>query len=92
MAMTMTKWASVGSASAITGLIAAAYCLRASKVNIKPTWDTEPAEGHLSDKGWTFGMLQAAIVSANLNAKAAVWTAVSVVFSVVSAIAGTLAQ
>lgn len=92
--MITIKWVSVGLAvaAAVCGLIAARYWLRASKVPIRPTWDTEPGEQDAAHQGWTFGMLQTSIDSANLNAKAARWTAAAVVLSVASVLVGTLAQ
>lgn len=92
------KWFVIGSSivlamgAAITGLNAAQYWLRASQVPINPAWRVEPGEQDAAHRGWMARMLQASIDSANLNAKAARWTAVSVVLTVTSAIVGALTQ
>jgi hypothetical protein len=46
----------------------------------------EPVDLQDSQNGWIVGLLQSLSASADLNAKAAVWTAASVVFARVSSI------
>jgi hypothetical protein len=47
----------------------------------------EPVEPVLSNMGWTSATLEAFEKAGQLNAKAALWTAASVVFSALSALA-----
>jgi hypothetical protein len=72
----------------ITGTVAAVYWYRSSQISIRPTWSIEPGEHQLSQSGWVTGTLQAFSESAVLNAKAAIWTAVSVVLGTLSSVAG----
>jgi hypothetical protein len=74
------KWTSNGLAmlAAVTGLVAALYWYRSSTIQITPTWITEPGDEQLSQAGWITGALKAFSKSADLNAKAARWTASSV--------------
>jgi hypothetical protein len=81
-----------------TGLRAAWLWYRASKVQPDPNWPQElvaglplePTEPTFTEIGWTSAVLTSMQVSASLNAKAAFWTAVSVVLAAVSAIAARL--
>jgi hypothetical protein len=81
-----------------TGLRAAWLWYRASKVQPDPNWPQEPvaglplepAEPTFTEIGWTSAVLTSMQVSASLNAKAAFWTAVSVVLAAASAIAARL--
>lgn len=63
----------------ITGVVAAIYWYRSSKVPIVPVWPrgafglVEPGEREGSQDGWIAGMLQAGTRAAALNAKAALW-------------------
>jgi hypothetical protein len=75
-------------AALITGLLAAWKWYTASWVQPKPNWRTEPVEPVLSNMGWTGATLEAFEKAGQLNAKAALWTAVSVVLSALSALAG----
>jgi hypothetical protein len=88
--MMMMKWACVGLAlvAACTGLVAAVYWYRSSRVPITPTWTTEPGETGEAQMGWTVGTMKAFCLSSRLNAKAAIWTAVSVGLAAVSSIVG----
>jgi len=88
------KFAGIATAVAalISGLIAAWYWYRSSKVQIEPMWPqgsmglVEPGDAEASQGGWIGGTLMAFSVSADLNSKAALWTAVSVVLAAISSI------
>ena len=73
-----------------TGLVAAWYWYRSSKVQVEPVWPqgvfglVEPGETEGSQAGWITGTLTAYSKSADLNAKAALWTAGSVVLAAAS--------
>jgi hypothetical protein len=75
----------------VTGLIAAYYWYKASKVEIVPLWQKlhimEPIGG--GDSHWIVGILEAVGESCSLNKIAAVWTASSVFLSAVSAVIGS---
>jgi hypothetical protein len=87
---------SVALAALVTGIIAAVYWYRSSRVQIVPDWPegafglVEPGETRASDAGWTSGTLAAFSKSADLNAKAALWTAASVVLAALSSIMSQL--
>jgi hypothetical protein len=81
----------------ITGIVAAIYWYRSSKLQVVPMWSTlptgelfEPLDRQDSQSGWIVGMLQSLSASADLNAKAALWTAASVVFSAISSVLSAL--
>ena len=83
----MMKWASIalGVLAAITGLVAAVYWYRSSKVGLTPIWGgLEPVEPLFSQMGWLAGLMQTFAKSADLNKRAALWTAVSVVLAACS--------
>jgi hypothetical protein len=97
--------ASIASAAAglVVGLFAAYYWWKASKIEIDPGWRTgppqsaadalrpiEPADGS-SDAVWLTATMKAASDSAYLNKRAALLTAVAVVFSALSGVLGALA-
>lgn len=74
------------------GLVAAGYWLRASRVGTVPVWgDMEPVDPVMSQGGWIAGLLQASSESARLNQRAAVLTAVAVVLTTGSGVAGLFA-
>lgn len=79
-----------------TGIVAALYWYRSSNVQIEPIWPigtdglVEPGEREESQDGWIGGALVAFSASAALNAKAAIWTAVSVVFAAIASILSAL--
>jgi hypothetical protein len=79
-------------AALIAGLIAAWYWYRSSKVQIEPMWPqgpmglVEPGEVEASQGGWIGGTLLAFSASADLNSKAALWTAGSVVLAAISSV------
>jgi hypothetical protein len=80
----------------ITGVVAAIYWYRSSKVPIEPMWSDgpfgpiEPGEHADSQDGWIGGMLRASTLVAELNAKAAQWTAGSVLLAAAASIASVL--
>jgi hypothetical protein len=59
-----------------------------TKVHPKPNWTFEPVEPTLKSMGWDAATLAAFDKAGRLNAKAALWTAASVVLSAISAIVG----
>ena len=68
----------------VTGLIAAHFWYRASKVPIVPSWKIEPGESDASMQGWQSGTMQAFSNSGQLNKVAALWTAIAVASSAIS--------
>lgn len=75
-------------AALITGLLAAWKWYKASGVEIIPVWQQmgviERPGG--DPEGWVVGIMQAAQESSSLNQTAALWTAVSVALSGLSAV------
>jgi hypothetical protein len=89
-------------AALISGLVASWYWWKASKIDIDPGWSSglpgddrpsQPAdmEGTGSLNGWVTATMQAVNLSSDLNRKAAILTAVSVVLAGLSSVAGALA-
>ena len=80
----------------ITGVIAAIYWYRSSKVPIDPIWPegafglVEPGEHDSSQDGWIAGMMRSNAIAAGLNAKAALWTAGSVLLAAAASIFSVL--
>jgi hypothetical protein len=80
----------------ITGVVAAIFWYRSSKVQANPIWPegafglVEPGEQAASQDGWIAGMLQASSRAAKLNAKAALWTGGSVLLAAAASILSTL--
>jgi hypothetical protein len=76
----------------LTGIVAAVYWYRSSKVQIIPVWPggpfgpIEPGEMEASQYGWIAGMMEANSSAAALNAKAALWTGVSVLMAAAASI------
>jgi hypothetical protein len=64
----------------LTGLWAAYMWLKASRIIPAPNWHAEPGEVVLSQQGWLFALAEAYRKSSDLNRKAALWTALSVLF------------
>ena len=91
MKLTSLVFAIVGS---VTGLIAAHYWYRASKVEISPAWELVPSkEREVETKnimGWVTGNMIAFTSSSKLNKYAARWSAVAVMASGFSALFGSL--
>jgi hypothetical protein len=71
----------------ITGVIAAWYWYRASRVKLAPAWETD-IHGDVSGNmmSWVTGTMQAFKRSSDLNARAARWTAASVLLNALSAV------
>lgn len=93
------KLAGIGLAVAalVSGIVAAGYWYRSSKLQITPAWGLgsmgelfQPLEQDDAQQGWIVGMLEASSASADRNAKAAIWTAVSVVLGAISSIVSAL--
>jgi hypothetical protein len=83
---------SLAMAGFAVGLLAAGYWLMASRVDIDPVWgDREPVDPTMSQAGWIAGMLRAASESAHLNRRAALLTAVAVILTTGSGVAGLFA-
>jgi hypothetical protein len=80
----------------ITGVIAAIYWYRSSKVPIDPMWPegafglVEPGEHGASQDGWVAGMMRSNALAAGLNAKAALWTGGSVLLAAAASILSVL--
>ena len=80
----------------MTGVVAAIYWFLSSKVPINPIWPdgpfglVEPGEREDAQEGWIGGMLQASTRAAELNAKAALWTAGSVLLAAAASIVSVL--
>lgn len=80
----------------ITGVIAAIYWYRSSRVPIDPIWPegafglVEPGEHEASQDGWIAGMMRSNALAAELNAKAALWTAGSVLLAAAASVVSAL--
>lgn len=74
----------------VVGLAASYYWWRASRVATLPTWSDalEPVDPALSNAGWIAGIVNAASQAAKLNQVAAVLTAIAVVLTTGSGLAG----
>jgi hypothetical protein len=95
----MMKLAGIGLAvlALASGIMAAGYWYRSSKLQITPAWGSgsqgelfQPLDSEDAQQGWIVGMLETSSVSADMNAKAAIWTAVSVVIGAISSIVSAL--
>jgi hypothetical protein len=92
----MTKNVSIGIAifAFLTGLRAAHLWYRASQIQITPAWvkdgRIEPVAPGQSQVEWTNAIIQAANNSADMNRKAAIWTAVAVALSTMSGLLGAV--
>lgn len=76
--------------SAAAGLYAAYWWWVASTGRIESVWDVEPGESELSQAGWITGIMNSLGESARLNKRAALWTALTVLFSAICGILGAL--
>ncbi|MDN7932041.1 hypothetical protein QZM52_12195 [Burkholderia metallica] len=78
---------------AFTGVYAARLWYLSSKLHVKPTWEKyagfEPGVSSASTSGWIAGIIDANRESAELNRRAALWTATSVGLSAVVTVIGT---
>jgi len=76
--------------AAVTGMVAAGYWYRASRITADPGWGpnglARPGIHSAEQDGWIVAMLQSASESAHLNKIAALWTAVTVALTGISAI------
>ena len=82
-------------AAFVTGLIAAWYWRKASRVDIIPMWEedgrlVEIPKSHITE--WMEGIKKTIKVSGGLNKTAATWTAVSVLAAALSYLVSALAQ
>lgn len=80
--------ASLAVVGAVTGMLAAWYWFKSSRVPTQPSWPTEPGDAQASQMGRMAGMMNASTKAAKLNAIAAGWTAVSVLLNVASTLVG----
>jgi len=75
----------------VTGLVAARYWYRASKITADPGWGpnglAEPGVHSAAQDAWITAMLKSASESARLNKIAALWTAMAVALTGISSIA-----
>lgn len=75
----------------VTGLVAAWYWYRASKITADPGWGpnglAEPGVQSAARDAWIAAMLQSVSESARLNRIAALWTAVTVALAGISSVA-----
>ncbi len=85
-------------AALVTGLVAAWRWYGSSQVKIDPGWrlpgeggGIEPTDEAGKAMSWAVATIQALNEGANLNRKAAIWTAISVACAAGSAVAGALA-
>jgi hypothetical protein len=89
----MLTWVvfSISMGAAICGAQSACLWYRASRVQASPTWVTnggvEPGDPGLETAQWLAALITAAQESANLNAKAAGWTAAAVGLTAFAAMA-----
>jgi hypothetical protein len=79
-------------AALATGLMAACKWYAASKVQPYPNWRIEPVEPTLAQMGWTSATLEAFEKAGHLNARAALWTAASVILGALSGISGAISN
>lgn len=79
----------------VTGLVAAGYWYRASKITADPGWGrnglVEPGVHSAAQDAWIAAMLQSASESARLNKIAALWTAAAVALNALAALIAFLA-
>lgn len=69
-----------------SGLWAAREWWAASKISIVPSWGVEPGAVTGSIQGWLAAIMEAAGKSNRQNARAAIWTGVSVALSGLAAL------
>lgn len=73
----------------VVGILAARIWLLASRVIVSPQWgDIEPRDPVMSQAGWIVGLLEASTESARLNRRAAMLTAIAVLLTTGSGVAG----
>jgi hypothetical protein len=80
----------------VTGIVAASYWLKASKVFALPQWaqagESEPADRFLQNEAWIEALLESARQSGRLNATAARWTAIAAALGGLTAFVGSLSR
>ncbi len=80
--------------ASVAGLRAAYLWYRASRVQIEPLWAQsdriEPVDRVQAQSEWLYGIFQASNTSADLNRRAAKWTAVAVALSTAATLAGSI--
>jgi hypothetical protein len=90
------KIASVGFAliAFATGFRSAWLWYRASRVQVAPIWITEgliePLDPTMAQAQWIVALLESATKSGDLNRKAAVWTAATVVLATLSTLTASV--
>ncbi len=92
----------VGVIALVTGLIASYRWYQSAQIVPVPSWavsgggepgvfgGVERGDSQLSDSGWIADLLVAAQKSANLNKRAAMWTAFSVFSGAIAGFAGNI--
>lgn len=73
-----------------SGLWAAREWFVASRIPVVPSWIVEPGEVTGSLQGWVATIMAASAQSSRLNARAAIWTGISVAFSGLAVVAGVV--
>ena len=95
------RWISIAlsALAAASGLLAARYWLHSTKVTPDPGWGlpgsgraTEPTNQSASNTGWVTATLTAFSEVAELNRKAAYWTAISAALTGLSALVSAVAN
>ena len=78
-------------AATFTGLTAAFYWYKSSKIELAPSWGgTDTGDTQINQMNWIAGLLDAGSKSAYLNKRAARLTACAVFFSTLSSLIGYL--
>lgn len=80
----------VAAVACVTGLCAAYLWWQASRIPVDPVWYVEPGETIGSMQGWIAAMLEASGKSSAKNARAAIWTGISVALSGLVALLGAM--
>lgn len=74
----------------VSGILAAWYWLRASRMRIDPGWgengSVEPGIHSMAQDAWIVAIMQSAAESARLNAIAARWTALTAIVTALAAL------
>ncbi len=73
-----------------SGLWAADEWWKASRIPVVPAWHVEPGEVTSSMQGWMAAIMAASDQSNRQNARAAIWTGVSVALSGLAAFLGAV--
>ena len=78
-----------------TGIRSAWLWHRASRVQVMPMWETdgriEPLDPTNAQAEWIVALLQTATKAGDLNRKAAVWTAATILLSTIASLVGAAA-